>query len=210
MALLEDFQWRYATKAYDPTKKVAQQDLDKIIEAARLAPTSSGLQPFRIIAIEDKAIREQLLPGSLNPDCLKDCSHILVFAAWDEYTEKRVDDMFDFTVKERNIPYAMVEAYVTQLKAFFAQQTKEEHQHHAAKQAYIALGFALAQAAELKIDTTPAEGINANVFDQVLNLKEQGLKTAFIVYVGYSDKQRDWLAPMKKVRIPTDEFVTFI
>lgn len=210
MTLIDNLTWRYATKAYNPTKKVAQADINTIIEAARLAPTSSGLQPFRIIAIEDKAIREQLLAGSLNPDCLKDCSHILVFAAWDEYTEKRVDDMFDFTVKERNIPYSAVEAYVTNLKAHFAQQTKDEHFNHAAKQAYIALGLVLAQAAELKIDATPAEGINPLVFDEVLALPQKGLKTAFIVYVGYSDKERDWLAPMKKVRIATEDFVTFI
>lgn len=210
MSLIQDLQWRYATKAYDASKKVSKENIDLIIEAARLAPTSSGLQPFRIIAIEDNAIRQQLLVGALNPTCMTDCSHVLVFAAWDEYTEKRVDDMFDFTVKERNIPYAAVEGYVTQLKAFFAKQTKEEHQHHAAKQAYIALGLALAQAAELQIDATPAEGINPLVFDEVLGLADKGLKTAFIIYVGYSDKQKDWLAPMKKVRIPTEDFVTFI
>ena len=83
MSLLENLQWRHAVKAYDPTKKVSKEDLNSILEAARLAPTSSGLQPFRIISVENQELKEKMVAGALNPEVMKDCSHVLVFAAWD-------------------------------------------------------------------------------------------------------------------------------
>ena len=96
MSLIEDLQWRHAVKAYDPTKKVSQENVDKIVEAARFAPTSSGLQPFKILIVENQALKEELAKGALNPDCMRECSHVLVFAAWDRYTEERIDKVYDF------------------------------------------------------------------------------------------------------------------
>ncbi len=207
MALLDDLQWRHAAKAYDPAKKVSKEDLDKILEAARLAPTSSGLQPFRIIVIANRDLKEKMVPGALNPDCMRDCSHVLVFAAWDRYTTERIDRVYDRITDERGLPRGRFSSYTDQIKHLYASQPAEENFEHAARQTYIALGLALAQAAELRIDTTPAEGFDSKVIDEVLNLHEQGLRSVSLMYVGYSDQARDWLAPMKKVRIPKEEFV---
>ena len=82
MALLEDLKWRYATKKYDPTKKVAQEDVDKILEATRLAPTSSGMQQFRVIVITDQELKNKIVPIAMEQQIVADCSHLLVFAAW--------------------------------------------------------------------------------------------------------------------------------
>lgn len=210
MSLLDDLKWRHATKAYDPTKKVSEENLNKILEAARLAPTSSGLQPFRVIVIEDKEIREKLVPGALNPDCMRECSHVLVFAAWDEYSPERIDAIYDKTTAERDLPQGRFSSYTDMLKKVYGQQESEKHFEHAARQTYIALGLALAQAAELKIDSTPAEGFNNQVIDEVLNLHDQGLKSVSLLYIGYSDPKRDWLAPMKKVRNEMDDFALWI
>ncbi|MCY4779429.1 nitroreductase family protein [Sphingobacterium sp. UT-1RO-CII-1] len=207
MSLIEDLKWRHATKAYDPTKKVSKEDLSKILEAARLAPTSSGLQPFRVIVVEDKGVRERLMEGIFNPECLRDCSYVLVFAAWDEYSSERIDTMYDKTTEERGLPQGRFNSYTDMLKKLYGNQEKERHFEHAARQTYIALGLALAQAAELRIDSTPAEGFNNDVFDEVLNLRELGLKSVNIMYLGYSDPDRDWLASMKKVRNEMNEFV---
>lgn len=207
MALLDDLQWRYATKAYDPTKKVSQEHVDKIVEAARLAPTSSGLQPFRIVLVENNELREKMVPGSLNPECMRDCSHVLVFAAWDRYTAERIDRVYDRMTDERGLPRGRFSSYTDQIKAIYTEQPAEENFIHTARQSYIALGIALAQAAELQIDATPAEGFDSAVVDEVLGLREQGLRSVSLMYVGYSDKERDWLAPMKKVRVPKEEFV---
>lgn len=207
MALLDDLQWRHATKAYDPTKKVSKEDIDKIIEAARLAPTSSGLQPFRIVLVENNELREKMVPGSFNPECMRECSHVLVFAAWDRYTAERIDRVYDQITDERELPRGRFSSYTDKIKEIYTSQPAEENFVHTARQSYIALGLALAQAAELRIDATPAEGFDNTVIDEVLGLHKQGLHSVSLMYVGYSDKERDWLAPMKKVRVPKEEFV---
>ena len=206
MSLIENLNWRHATKAYNPEKKVSENDLNKILEAARLAPTSSGLQQFRIIVVENKELREKLVPGALNPECMVEASCVLVFAAWDEYTPERIDAIFDRTTEERGLPQGRFSSYTDKIKEMYAKQPKEEHFIHAAKQSYIGLGLAMAQAAELKIDTTPAEGYDNKLVDKVLELESKGLKSVCLLYVGYSDKERDWLSTMKKVRNPMDVF----
>jgi len=206
MALINDLNWRHAVKAYDPSKKVSKEDLAKIIEAARLAPTSSGLQPFSVLVIENQALKEQMAAGALNPDCMRDASHIVVFAAWDTYTAARIDGVYDYTTDERELPRGRFSAYTDKLKSIYLNQSDESNFEHAARQTYIALGLALAQAAELKIDSTPAEGFDNNHIDTVLGLKEKGLKSVSLLYLGYADKEKDWLASMKKVRRPTSEF----
>lgn len=207
MSLIEDLNWRHAVKAYDSTKKVSQENIDKIVEAARLAPTSSGLQPFKLIVVQNQEVKEKLVSGSLNPECMRDCSHVLIFAAWDRYTEKRVDDIYDLTTDERGLERGRFSSYTNMIKEIYLKQTAEENHAHIARQTYIALGMALAQAAELKIDSTPVEGFNNAVVDEVLNLNELGLKSVSLMYVGYSDEQNDWLKNMKKVRNPKSDFV---
>lgn len=207
MTLLENLQWRYAAKAYDLKKKVAREHIDKIIEAALLAPTSSGLQPFRIMLVPDSDLRTRMAAGSLNPDCMLECSHVLVFAAWNRYTAERIDRVYDRMTDERGLPRGRFGSYTEQLKATYTKQSAQENFTHAAHQSYIALALALAQAAELRIDATPAEGFDNEIIDAVLGLQEQGLRSVSLMYVGYADKTRDWLAPMKKVRIPKEEFV---
>ncbi|MCJ8496820.1 NAD(P)H-dependent oxidoreductase [Chryseobacterium salipaludis] len=207
MSLIENLQWRHAVKAYDPTKKVAEEDVQKILEAARLAPTSSGLQPFRIIVVESQELKEKMVAGALNPEVMKECSHVLVFAAWDHYSDEKIDRVYDRHTDERNLPRGRFGSYTDKLKELYNGQTPEQHFAHAARQTYIALGLAMAQAAELKIDSTPAEGFSNEVVDEILELKELGLKSVTLLYLGYRDLERDYLSHMKKVRIPMEEFI---
>ena len=207
MSIIEDLNWRYAVKAYDPTRKVSQEDIDKIVEAARLAPTSSGLQPFQLLVIENQELKEKLTDGALNPECMRDCSHVLVFAAWDRYTEERIDYIYDMTTDERGLPRGRFGSYTDKIKGIYLNETAEENHSHIARQTYIALGMALAQAAELRIDSTPIEGFDNKHIDEVLGLSEKGLKSVSLMYLGYSDEKNDWMRPMKKVRLPKEEFV---
>ncbi len=209
MALLDDLNWRHATKAYDPSKKINQQDLDKILQAIRLAPTSSGLQPFRVLVVADQSLKDTLRAGSLNPECISECSHVLVFAAWDTYTPERIDAVYNNTTDVRGQERGRYDSYTSKLKASQAAQSAQQHFEHAARQTYIALGLALAQAAELKIDSTPAEGFNNQHVDEVLKLQAQGLKSVCLLYLGYSDPARDWLAPLQKARIHLDDLVSY-
>lgn len=210
MSLIEDLHWRHAVKAYDSTKKLSQEDLMKIVEAARLAPTSSGLQQFRLIVVGDQDLKEKMVAGALNPDCMRECSHVIVFAAWDEYTPERIDAIYDLTTDERGLVRGRFKRYTDMLKEKFGEMDKEEQYQHAANQAYIALGMALAQAAELRIDSTPIGGFDPKLVDELLDLPSKGLRSVCLLYLGYADPERDWMGQMKKVRNSMEEFATFI
>ena len=207
MALLEDLKWRHAVKAYDPKRKVSADDLDKILEAARLAPTSSGLQPFRVVVVENKDLKEKMVEGALNPEVMRDCSHVLGFAAWDQYSDAKIDKVYDHHTDVRDLPQGRFSSYTDKIKEIYGSQTPEEHFAHTARQTYIALALAMAQAAELKVDCTPAEGFSNEKVDEILELGEQGLKSVTLLYLGYRDEETDYLAKMKKVRIPMEEFI---
>ena len=207
MSLLDHLNWRHAVKAFDPTKKVSQENIDKIIEAARLAPTSSGLQPFRLLVIESQEIKDKLVEGAFNPDCMRECSHVLVFAGWDDYSEQKIDEMYDMTTDQRDLPQGRFSSYTDKIKEIYNNQSTDKNFEHIARQAYIAMGFALAQAAELRVDTCPAEGFSTDLVDEVLELDKQGLKSIVLMYVGVADPERDWMAPMAKVRNAAEEFV---
>jgi nitroreductase len=205
--LIENLKWRYATKKYDSTKKVAQDDVDKIIEAARLAPTSSGLQQFRVIVITNQELKNKIVPIAWDQQIVADCSHLLVFAAWDKYTDERIDSIYNFTTDERGLPRGRFNTYTDRLKAMYLPQPAETNFIHTARQAYIGLGLALAQAAELKVDSTPMEGFINDALDDLLDLKTKGLKSVVMLPIGYRDTENDWLVGMKKVRNLKEDFV---
>lgn len=207
MALLENLKWRYATKKYDPAKKISKQDIDTIVEAARLAPTSSGLQQFRVFVISDQEMKNKIVAIANGQQVVAESSHLLVFAAWDKYTAERIDSIYDLTTDERSLPRGRFSTYTDKLKNLYLAQTPEQNFVHTAKQAYIGFSMAIAAAAELKIDSTPMEGFNTEALDELLNLKEKGLKSVLMLPLGYRDVEGDWLHSMKKVRNPKEEFV---
>ena len=210
MALLDDLKWRHAVKAYDPNKKLDKAVVEQIVEAARLAPTSSGLQQFRLVVVGNQELKEKMVAGALNPDCMRECSHVIVFAAWDEYTPERIDAIYDKTTDERGLVRGRFKRYTDMLKENFGKMSKEEQFQHAANQSFIALGLALAQAAELKVDSTPIGGFDPKLVDELLGLPAKGLRSVSLLYLGYADDERDWLGKMKKVRNSMEEFATYI
>lgn len=207
MSLIDALQWRYATKKFDPTKKVDQKLVDQIIEAAWLAPTSSGLQPFQIIEITNQELKEKIMPLAYNQQQIVDSSHLLVFAAWDNYTEQRIDKIYGYTTHERGQDSNQYKDYTDRLKKSYLSRESYLNFDHAARQSYIAFGLSIAMAAELKVDTTPMEGFDNNALDHLLGLGERGLKSVTILPIGYRDETNDWLFPLKKVRHPKKEFL---
>ncbi|MFZ4582768.1 MAG: NAD(P)H-dependent oxidoreductase [Paludibacter sp.] len=210
MNLIEAFNWRYATKVFDKTRKLSSDEVNSIIEAARLAPTSSGLQPFEILLITNQELKSKISEISYNQQMPADCSHLLVFAVWDTYTDERIEHIYDITTNERDVAPDRYSAYKQRLKTVFSGRTTEQNFAHAAHQAYIALGFAMAQAAAIKVDTVPMEGFSSEELDKLLQLREKGLKSVVLLPLGHRDEANDWLIPMKKVRHPLSEFLTTI
>lgn len=209
MKLIEALHWRYATKKMNG-EKVPQEKLDYILEAARLAPSSSGLQPYEIFVISNPEMLEKIKPLAWNQSQITDCSHLLVFAAWDGYSLERITKVFDRTIAERGLPADTMDDYKKTLWGMYEPLPTEWHANHAARQAYISLGIAMVAAAEQQVDATPMEGFSPEELDKVLGLKEKGLKSAVILPLGYRDAANDWLVNMKKVRTPKESFTTEI
>jgi len=191
-------------------KKVAQDKIDTIIEAASLAPTSSGLQPFEIFVITNPEIKEKIRPIAWNQSVITDCSHLLVFAAWDTYTAERINKMFDLTNSIRGTKNEGWENYRQMLLNSYPQKDAEENFNHAAKQAYIAFSQSIAAAAFEGVDSTPLEGFDAAALDEILNLREKGLRSCVMLPLGYRDTEKDWLVNLKKVRKSKEDLVTLI
>ena len=206
--LLKKLQWRYATKKMNPAQAVSDEKVDRILEATRLAATSSGLQPYEIIIVKSQAVREQMKPKAFGQSQITDGSHVLVFAAWDDYTPERINMMFDLHNTERNSKDEGWENYRKMLLGSYPTRGAEVNFQHAAKQAYIGLGTALIAAAFEEVDATPMEGFDPAGIDEVLGLKARGLRSAVILALGYRDTAQDWLVNLKKVRRSGKEFVT--
>jgi nitroreductase len=187
---------------------VPQEKLDYILEAARLAPTSSGLQPFEILVVSNKEILAKILPLAHGQSQVTDASHLLVFAAWDNYTEDRINEVFARNNEERGLPSSATDDYRNMLLKLTAAKTAEENFNHAAKQVYISFATAIIAAAEQKVDATPMEGFNPIALDELLNLKEKGLRSVLLLPIGYRDASKDWLVNMKKIRVPKERFIT--
>ncbi|MVN22175.1 NAD(P)H-dependent oxidoreductase [Mucilaginibacter arboris] len=204
MSLIEDLNWRYATKRMNG-QKVPQEKIDQILEAIRLAPTSFGLQPFSVLVIENEDLRKKIQPVAYNQPQIFEASHLLVFAAWTDVTEQQIDAYMAGVAKERGIDVANLAGFKGAIAGAVERLTPEQRSNWAAKQAYIAFGIGLAAAAELKVDATPMEGFDAVGLDDVLGLKTKGLHAVTIMPLGYRDEANDQLAQAKKVRRPTEE-----
>ncbi|MFN3846806.1 MAG: NAD(P)H-dependent oxidoreductase [Paracoccaceae bacterium] len=206
--LQEKLNWRYATKKMDPSKAVPQDKVDRILEAIQLAPTSSGLQPFEVIVVTNPDVKAKLREAAFGQAQISDGSHVLVFAAWDNYTAERIDAVVDQVVAERDIPRSAVADYYDGLKARVLAQSADENFEHAARQAYIAFGIGVTAAAFEEVDATPMEGFDPAKVDDILGLRARGLRSVTLLPLGYRAADGDWLLGMKKVRKPMAEMVT--
>lgn len=208
--LQEKLNWRYATKKMDAAKAVPQAKVDRILEAANLAPTSSGLQPFEIIVVTNPEVKARLSAAAYGQAQIVDGSHVLVFAAWDNYTPERIDAVIAQTHAQRGTPLEALNAYYDGLKAQYLPRTAEVNYQHAARQAYIAFGVALTAAAFEAVDSTPMEGFDPAQVDEILGLREKGLRSVTLMPLGYRAAEGDWLQGATKVRKPMEELVTEI
>jgi nitroreductase len=208
MDLLKALNWRYATKKMDPTKTVPEEKVQRILEAIRLTATSSGLQPYEIIVVTNPEVRAKMQAAASNQAQITEGSHVLVFAAWNDYTADRINMMFDYNNEVRGFVNEGAENYRKMLLQNYPSKGAEVNFQHAAKQAYIALGTAMIAAAEQEVDATPMEGFNPAAMDEILGLTARGLRSTVLLPLGYREADKDWLVNMKKVRRTNENFIT--
>ncbi|RFP10655.1 MULTISPECIES: NAD(P)H-dependent oxidoreductase [unclassified Duganella] len=208
--VIDKLNWRYATKKFDPAKTVSDEKLEHILEAIRLAPTSSGLQPFEVFVVTNPDLRAKIQAVGWNQGQITESSHLLVFAAWDDITADRVNMMFDLTNEQRGFINEGWEAYRKQLLGIVAARGQQANFDSAARQAYIALGVAMVAAAFEGVDATPMEGFDPAAVDQILSLKERKLRSVVMLPIGYRQPEGDWLVNLKKVRRSRPNLITEI
>lgn len=199
--------WRYATKQMQADRVVPADKLERILEAIRLSASSSGLQPYQVLVVTQPELKQQIRAVAWNQSQVTDCSHLLVFAAWDNYTTERINQMFDLVNLERGFKNEGWEAYRQKLLAHYPARPAEQNFEHAARQAYIGLGSALIAAAEEQIDATPMEGFEPAEVDKILQLDKLNLKSVLLLPLGYRAAEGDWLVNLKKVRRSKADFI---
>ncbi|MEM9649617.1 MAG: NAD(P)H-dependent oxidoreductase [Bacteroidota bacterium] len=208
-SILENRTWRYATKKFDDTKKITDQDLDLLLEATRLSASSYGLQPYHVFVITDSDIREKLKPVSWGQSQITDASHLIVFANTTDFGEELLDGYVQNVSQTRNIPEESLKGYGDFMKSKLLDLPADVKNNWAMKQVYIALGNAMQAAAELKIDTCPMEGFEAEAYNEILGLDEKDLNTSVVLAVGYRSEE-DETQHYAKVRKSKEELFTHI
>ena len=209
MDLIERLNWRYATKAMNG-KTVPEEKVERILEAARLAPTSSGLQPYEIFVITNPEMKAKIRQIAFDQRVITECSHLLVFAAWDNYTTERINKIFDLTNEIRGGSNPFWENYRQRLLGIYPARDAKANFEHTARQSYIGFMAAITAAAFEEVDATPMEGFDNDALDNLLGLHEKGLRSTTLLPLGYRDEKNDWLLPQAKARNKKEDFITYI
>jgi nitroreductase len=206
--LLDNLNWRYATKKFDATKKISSEDLNTLKEAVRLSASSYGLQPYKVVIVENPEIREQLKAAAYGQTQITDASQLFIFANDLNAGAESVDAYIKNISETRGVPADALAGFADMMKGTIANLSQDAKNIWTAKQTYIALGTLLAAASELKIDATPMEGFNAAAFNEILGFDKLGLNASVIATVGYRHDEDD-TQHYKKVRKSHEElFIT--
>ena len=207
-SFIENQNWRYATKKFDASKKIAEQDLNILKEAIRLSSSSYGLQPYKIIIVENPELRAQLQPAAWGQSQITDASHIIIFANEVNFGAEGIDSYFKNVSETRNTSLESMKGYMDFMKRTITALSEEERNIWSSKQTYLALGNLLNAAADLKIDVTPMEGFVPAQVNDLLGLDKLGLNATLIATMGYRHDE-DATQHFKKVRKSNEElFIT--
>ena len=205
---LESLNWRYATKRFDAAKKISDADLNTLKEAVRLSASSYGLQPYKVVIVENPELREKLKAAAYGQTQITDASHLFIFASDVALDAASVDQYIANISKTRGVPVDALGGFSDMMKNVVGNLSGDAKNTWTAKQTYIALGTLLAAAADLKIDATPMEGFNPAAFNEILGFDKLGLNASVIATVGYRHTEDD-TQHYKKVRKSHEElFIT--
>jgi len=197
--MIEDLNWRYATKKFDSSKKISAEDLESIKEATRLSASSYGLQPYEILIITDPKIKASLVEHSYNQKQVEDCSHLFVICHYKEIPDSIVEGYMKNISETRGMDIEALEGFQTAIKSAIKGKNSENLQNWAAKQCYMALSNLLSACAHLRVDSCPMEGFVPDAYSEVLNLAELNLYPCLLAPIGYRSDD-DIAASFKKVR----------
>jgi nitroreductase len=204
MSLIDKLQWRSAIKKFDPAKKITAEQLDNLLSAVQLAPSSYGLQSYKVIVVRDAETKAKLRAAGYDQAQITDSSALFVFASLTTLDNDFGKKFIDLVASTRNVARETLQGYEQVVLGALSGRTREQNIAWSHKQAYIALGVLLSAAADQGIDAGPMEGFDAEKFDEILGLKEKGLTASVIAAVGFRADD-DRYSQMIKVRRPKEE-----
>ncbi|MBD3628531.1 NAD(P)H-dependent oxidoreductase [Cyclobacterium sp.] len=210
MNLIETLNWRYATKKFDPQKKIDSDSLELLQEAIRLSVSSYGLQLYKVLIIEDPKVKKLLREASWDQSQIMDASHLFVFCSYNQHFTEGIDSFINLLqdgIDESKKTGIL--AYGETIKESVNQMEESKRQAWSEKQVYLAMNNLLIAAAELKLDACPMEGFEADKYDQILGLREQGLHAVLVAPVGFR-AANDSAQFRKKVRRSKEELFEII
>lgn len=206
MNSIENLKWRYATKKFNTEKKLSSTQINILKESFNLTATSYGLQPLKLVIVNNKEIQKELVAHSWNQPQVYEASHLLVICIPNKFTSEDVENYFSLVKKIRNTDDKILNPFKEFLTAEIVKKTKEELLAWNKNQAYLALGNLLTVCANEKIDSCPMEGFIPEKYDETLKLNEHGLQSVLVLPVGFRSEE-DYMASLKKVRKPLEESV---
>ncbi|GGH43308.1 nitroreductase [Mangrovimonas yunxiaonensis] len=209
MKIIDQLEWRYATKAFDPEKLLPKEKVATVLQAFNLTATSYGLQPIKLVVVSDKALQATLVDYSMNQKQIAQASHVLVFCIETNVDKAFVAEYFERVHKIRHTDKQILKPFKDFLVDDFENKTQQAIEAWATNQAYLALGNIMTVCALEAIDACPMEGFEPEQYDQLLNLKEKGLKSVLLLPIGYR-AANDMFSNFKKVRRPlTDSVIIY-
>lgn len=206
---IDNLNWRYATKSFNADKKLSDSQIEDLQKSIQLSASAYGLQPYEVFVISDPELKAELAPAAFNQPQITESSHLFVFASLKSIEPDYISSYLNTISEKRNIELEKLGGLDEMLKSSILALPQEEQQTWAQKQAYIALGNFLSAAANMKIDTCPMEGFNAEEFDKILGLSEKNLTTAVIATAGYRSAE-DATQHAAKVRKEKEELFHLI
>ncbi|WP_298423206.1 NAD(P)H-dependent oxidoreductase [uncultured Kordia sp.] len=206
MQILDSLKWRYATKKFDANRFLNTAQLDTLKEAFNLTATSYGLQPIRLVVIQNKEVQEQLVPHSWNQRQVVDASHLLVICIENTVDTETIEAYFNRVKAIRNTPDEILAPFKEFMTNSFKGRTQEDLNIWSAKQAYLAMGNLLTVCGAEQIDACPMEGFVSEKYDEILGLEAHGLSSVLVLPVGYRAED-DMFADFKKVRKSISESI---
>ena len=199
MNIIKSLEWRYATKKFDDTKHLTNNQIDILKNAFNLTATSYGLQPVKLVVVKNKEIQQQLVAHSWNQQQVAQASHVLVICIQENLSSEDIENYFKLVKEIRNTPDEILNPFKDFLKSSISTKSEIEIFEWMKNQAYIALGNLLNVAAAERIDTCPMEGFSPEKYDEVLDLKKHNLKSTLVLPVGFRAED-DYMKDLKKVR----------
>ena len=206
MNSLQSLNWRYATKKFDANRSLTDAQINQLLEAGNLAASSYGLQPYKLVVIQNQNLQDQLVAHSYNQHQVADASHVIVIAVRTDVDANYISAFSARMEQERGLDAGMLDPYKGMMLGTIGQLSQEDLYQWAAKQAYIVLGTMISAAAQMEIDSCPMEGFVPDQYDQLLDLESKNLRSVLVLPVGYRSED-DAAQHQKKIRMPLEEIV---